>query len=182
MLATCVRSIYDECGNTRQDCTLAALFGSYTCGANPSPSSTFFFFNDPAPPEIYTLSLHDALPIYAVVYPLEQATIAPKITSTVKHFLVQRGSRVKKGQLLAELENKDLEAAAQASKGDFQQADATYKTTVGASLPQQIQRAELDAATAKSAFDAQQKVYDSRKTLFQQGAIPRRSEEHTSEL
>src|SRR5262249_61331969 len=25
--------------------------------------STFFFFNDPATPEIYTLSLHDALPI-----------------------------------------------------------------------------------------------------------------------
>src|SRR5262249_60505397 len=23
-----------------------------------------FFFNDPAPPDIYTLSLHDALPIY----------------------------------------------------------------------------------------------------------------------
>jgi HlyD family secretion protein len=110
----------------------------------------------------------------AVVYPLEQATVAPKITSTVKHFFVQRGSRVKKGQLLAELENKDLEAAAQASKGDFQQADAAYKTTVGASLPQQIQKAELDAAAAKSAFDAQQKVYDSRKGLFEQGAIPRR--------
>src|SRR5438309_5176357 len=28
-------------------------------------SSYFFFLNDPAPPEIYTLSLHDALPIYA---------------------------------------------------------------------------------------------------------------------
>src|SRR5205085_9941962 len=26
-------------------------------------SYTFFFFNDPAPTEIYTLSLHDALPI-----------------------------------------------------------------------------------------------------------------------
>src|SRR5437762_11028533 len=26
-------------------------------------SSLFFFFNDPAPTEIYTLSLHDALPI-----------------------------------------------------------------------------------------------------------------------
>src|SRR5690349_22691448 len=25
----------------------------------------FFFFNDPAPTEIYTLSLHDALPIYS---------------------------------------------------------------------------------------------------------------------
>src|SRR5438309_8867444 len=27
-------------------------------------ASTFFFFNAPATPEIYTLSLHDALPIY----------------------------------------------------------------------------------------------------------------------
>jgi HlyD family secretion protein len=110
----------------------------------------------------------------AVVYPLQQATVAPKITSTVKQFLVQRGSRVKKGQLLAVLENADLAAAAAASEGDFAQADAAYKTTVGASLPQQIQKAELDAAAAKSAFDAQQKVYESRKELFQQGAVPRR--------
>src|SRR5260370_29070350 len=32
---------------------------------HPSPSSTFFFFNDTATTEIYTLSLHDALPILA---------------------------------------------------------------------------------------------------------------------
>jgi HlyD family secretion protein len=110
----------------------------------------------------------------AIVFPLEQATVAPKITSTVKKFHVQRGTRVKKGQLLAELENADLSAAAQSSHGDFEQAQASYVTTVGAGLPQQIQKAELDAAAAKSAFDAQQKVYDSRKDLFQQGAIPRR--------
>jgi HlyD family secretion protein len=110
----------------------------------------------------------------AVVFPLEQAIVAPKITSTVKKFLVQRGTRVKKGQLLVELENADLSAAAEASKGDYEQAEASYATTVGAGLPQQIQKAELDAAAAKSAFDAQQKVYDSRKELFQQGAVPRR--------
>src|SRR5688572_32314270 len=28
-------------------------------------TSSFFFFNDPTTTEIYTLSLHDALPIYA---------------------------------------------------------------------------------------------------------------------
>ena len=110
----------------------------------------------------------------AVVFPLEQAIVAPKITSTIKKFLVQRGTRVKKGQLLVELENADLSAAAESSKGDFEQAEASYATTVGAGLPQQIQKAELDAAAAKSAFDAQQKVYDSRKELFQQGAVPRR--------
>ena len=110
----------------------------------------------------------------AVVYPLEQATVAPKISSTIKKFYVQRGARVKKGQLLAELENKDLSAAAESTKGDFEQADANYVTTVDASLPQQIQKAQLDAVAAKSNFEAQQKVYESRKELFQQGAIPRK--------
>jgi HlyD family secretion protein len=110
----------------------------------------------------------------AVVFPLKQATVSPKITSTIVDFKVQRGSRVKQGQLLATLENKDLAAQAQASKGDFEQADANYAITVNAGLPQQIQKAELDAAAAKAAFDAAQKVFDSRKDLYQQGAIPRR--------
>lgn len=112
--------------------------------------------------------------VEAVVFPLEQATVAPKISSTIKKFYVQRGARVKKGDLLAELENSDLSAAAEASKGDFEQAEANYATTVGSSLPQQIQKAELDATAAKSSFEAQQKVFESRKELFQQGAIPRR--------
>ncbi len=119
-------------------------------------------------------SISQVISAEAVVYPLEQATIAPKISSTIKKFHVQRGARVKKGQLLAELENSDLSAAAESSKGDLEQAEANYATTVGASLPQQIQKAELDAVAAKSNFDAQQKVYESRKQLFQQGAIPRK--------
>lgn len=110
----------------------------------------------------------------AVVFPLHQATVAPKITSTIVDFKIQRGSRVKQGQLLAVLENRDLSAQAEASKGDFDQANATYFMTLNSGLPQQLQKAELDAATAKSSFDAAQKLYDSRKDLYQQGAIPRR--------
>jgi HlyD family secretion protein len=110
----------------------------------------------------------------AVIFPLQQATVAPKITSTIKQFLVQRGSKVKKGQLLAVLENADLSAAAESSRGEFDQAQAAYTTAVTSGLPQQIQKAELDAASAKSAFDAAEKVYNSRKQLFQQGALPRR--------
>ncbi|MGB9464523.1 MAG: efflux RND transporter periplasmic adaptor subunit, partial [Candidatus Acidiferrum sp.] len=110
----------------------------------------------------------------AVVFPLQQAVLTPKITSTIKKFLVQRGSRVSKGQLLAVLENADLSAAAEQSKGEFEQAEAGYATTTGASLPEQIQKAELDTAAAKSALDAQQQVFNSRKELFEQGALPRR--------
>lgn len=119
-------------------------------------------------------SISQTVKAEAVVFPVKQATVSPKITSTIADFKVQRGSRVRKGQLLAVLENKDLAAQAEASKGDFEQANANYAITVNAGLPQQIQKAQLDAVAAKSAFEAAQKVYDSRKDLFQQGAIPRR--------
>ena len=110
----------------------------------------------------------------AVIYPLEQATIAPKITAPITEFKVRRGDRVRKGQLLAKLENKDLAGQAEASQGQFEQADAGYKTSVDATIPQQLQKAQLDVDADKAALDAQQRVYDSRKELFQQGALPQR--------
>jgi HlyD family secretion protein len=110
----------------------------------------------------------------AVVFPLEQAAVSPKITSTIKKFHVQRGSRVKKGDLVAELENADLAASAEASKGDYDQAEGNYVLAVGVGLPQQLQKAQLDADSAKAGFEAAQKVYESRKELLQQGAISRR--------
>jgi HlyD family secretion protein len=119
-------------------------------------------------------SIDQVVETEGIVFPLQQAVIAPKITSTIKKYLVQRGSLVHQGQLLAILENADLSAAAQQSKGEFEQAQANYATTTGANLPEEVQKAELDAASARAAFAAQQKVYDSRKDLFQQGAIPRR--------
>jgi HlyD family secretion protein len=110
----------------------------------------------------------------AIIFPVQQSVITPKISSTIKEFLVQRGSKVRKGQLLAVLENADLAAAAEQSKGEFDQAEASYATTIGAGVPQQMQKAELDAVSAKAGYEAAQKVYDSRKELFQQGALPRR--------
>jgi HlyD family secretion protein len=110
----------------------------------------------------------------AVVYPLEQAVITPKITSTITKFYIQRGSRVKEGQLLAVLENADLAGAEEQSKGEYEQAEAAYATTTESSLPQQIQKAELDAGAANAAYEAAKKVYEARKGLFAQGAIPRR--------
>ena len=41
----------------------------------------------------------------AILYPLDQAAIVPKITAPVKKFYVDRGSRVHAGQVLAELES-----------------------------------------------------------------------------
>lgn len=110
----------------------------------------------------------------AVLFPLQQAAIVPKISAPVKQFYVNRGSKVHKGQLLAVLENSDLAAAREENKGTFQQAEAAYVTSTTAGLPEEIQKATFDAQSAKEMFDAQQKVYDSRQELFKQGALPRK--------
>lgn len=110
----------------------------------------------------------------AVIFPLQQAVVTPKISSTIKSFAVQRGARVRKGQLLAVLENADLSAAATQSKGEYQQAEGAYVTSTASSIPEQIQKAELDALSSKAAADAQKQIVESRKELFQQGALPRR--------
>ena len=110
----------------------------------------------------------------AILFPLQQAAIVPKISAPVERFLVKRGSPVRAGQLLAVLENRDLSAAAQDTKGALDQAQATYETTTGASLPEEIQKAEADTQQAQQALDAQQKVFESRQQLFEQGAMPRK--------
>ncbi len=110
----------------------------------------------------------------AVIFPKAQSLIMPKISAPVKKFYVVRGQKVRQGQLLAELENRDLSAAALDNKGAYEQAQATYKTSIGATLPEDTQKAELDVQNAQQALDAAKKMFESRQVLFNQGAIPRK--------
>ncbi len=110
----------------------------------------------------------------AVLSPIAQAAISPKITAPVRKFYVMRGSKVKQGELLAVLDNNDLSAAALDSEGSYEQAQAAYNTAVKASIPEAYQKAVLDTDQAKANLDVAQKIYDSRSELFKQGAIPRR--------
>jgi RND family efflux transporter MFP subunit len=76
--------------------------------------------------------------------------------------------------LLGVLDNRDLSAAAQDSEGAYKQQEALHKITTSASLPEEIKKAEADAQQAKQALDAQEKIFESRQQLFDQGALPRK--------
>ena len=92
----------------------------------------------------------------------------------MKAFYVNRGSRVHRGELLAVMENRDLAAAEVENKGAYEQAQANYGIATSSSLPEEWQKAEFDLKVAKQAYDAQQNIYDSRKVLYEQGALPRK--------
>ena len=103
----------------------------------------------------------------AVLWPIQQSAVTPKISAPVLRFYVNRGSHVRQGQLLATLENRDLQ-------GVLAQAEANYESTTKATVPEDLKKAQLDVTAAKQQLDAQQKLYESRQQLFQQGALPRK--------
>ena len=110
----------------------------------------------------------------AVLAPLAQAALTPKITAPVRQFFVQRGSTVTEGELLATLENNDLAAAAQDNKGSYMAAEAAYATATKAQVPEDTLKAESDVAQAKANLDLNLSIVKGRKQLFAEGAIPGR--------
>lgn len=110
----------------------------------------------------------------ATLSPLAQANISPKISAPVRAFYVQRGSKVKAGQLLAVLENRDLSALALDNRGQYTAAQASYEIQTEGQVPEDYAKAQLDVAQAKAQLQLQTQIATSRKQLFSQGAIPGR--------
>jgi HlyD family secretion protein len=107
----------------------------------------------------------------AVLYPINQANVTPKISAPVKRVLVNRGDHVRAGQLLAELEAGDLAAAANESNQQVEQTQAAYDTVTGATVVEDRVKAQADIQTAQQNFDAAKKLYDSRVALQKEGAL-----------
>lgn len=110
----------------------------------------------------------------AVLSPLKQAVISPQISAPVAKFLVQRGSKVRKGELLALLDNRSLKAAVLDNQGSYDAAEAAYSTATKATVPEDTEKAKSDLAQAKANLDLNQQIVKSRKQLFAEGAIPGR--------
>jgi len=109
-----------------------------------------------------------------VLFPLDQASIMPKISAPVQKFTVNRGDHVKAGQLVAVLENRDLSAAVVEGRGQLTQAESNFRATSSATVPEEVVKAESDVQSGQQALDAAQKLLENRRKLLEQGALARK--------
>ena len=121
--------------------------------------------------------ISEEIAVDAVLAPLAQAAIAPRVSAPIVKELVQRGSHVHKGELLVTLEDRDLRGAALDSQGSLTQAQAAYTAATLATIPEDVQKAELDVAQAKANLDVANRTAQERKLLLSQGAISQRDAE-----
>jgi multidrug efflux pump subunit AcrA (membrane-fusion protein) len=139
------------------------------CSGTKEPETTPVVTVEVAP--VLDSAIQNKITADALLFPVQQSAIVPKVTAPVKKFYVNRGDHVKAGQLLAELESRDLTGAATESQAAYAQAEAAFQTSARATVPEEVQKAELDVKAAKDALDAQQAVFDGRQSLFKEGAI-----------
>lgn len=153
---------------------LFTSLGAVGCHNKPSAADTA----DAEPAAVTVQAEHpvreaiaDQITADALLAPLSQAAIAPRISAPIRAEYVQRGAHVHKGQLLLTLETRDLQGAAQDTRGALTQAQAAYTTAVQATLPEDLQKAQLDVAQTQANLQVANRTADERRRLLREGAI-----------
>jgi len=150
-------------------------FGAVLSGCSAKPPAAAKGESEAVVPvEVATVtrdSINQVVTASAVLFPVNQANVMPKLSAPVRRFLVNRGDHVRLNQVLAVLESRDLAASAQESKQLYQQAEATFQTTTGATMPEDLTKAQTDVNSAQQSYDAAKKLYDNRVNLVREGAL-----------
>ncbi|MEP7271946.1 MAG: efflux RND transporter periplasmic adaptor subunit [Acidobacteriota bacterium] len=110
----------------------------------------------------------------ATIFPREQAGLGARITARILKLSAKKGDYVAAGQLLAQLEDRDLVAQRDEAKAALLNAEASLERIKSGTLPTELERVRGQVAMAKASLDQAQKNYDRRRELFEKGGIPQR--------
>ncbi len=110
----------------------------------------------------------------ATVFPLQQASIASRMTAPIRELHARKGDTVAANAVIAVLESRDLLAQRDEARAAVADAQANLAKTSAGVLPTDLEHARGEVAKAEAALNQAQKNFDRRQQLFQQGAIPNR--------
>ena len=148
-------------------CTLLA-----GCGARQEETAKTVVEVKVALAETATVRLSVEAP--ATVFPLQQAAITARITAPIRSIAVRKGEDAAAGQVLAELDSRDLASQRQGAEAEVTEARANLEKTTAGTLPADIERARGQLISAEAALNQAQKIHERRAELAKQGAIPGR--------
>jgi multidrug efflux pump subunit AcrA (membrane-fusion protein) len=110
----------------------------------------------------------------ATVFAREQANISARVTAPIRKLLVRKGDNVSAGQVLAQLDNRDIIAQRDEAQAAVADAQANLQRVTSGTVPTDLEKARGQVATAEAALNQAKKFQERRQQLFQQGAIPQR--------
>ncbi|WP_017302346.1 efflux RND transporter periplasmic adaptor subunit [Nodosilinea nodulosa] len=107
------------------------------------------------------------------VQPITPVNISPKQAGRLVHLYVDQGSRVKAGQVLAQMDDGDLRGQLMQAQGNLAAAQANLRKLKAGNRPQAIQQAAQNLQQAQDQLIAARSTYESNSQLYKSGAISR---------
>ncbi|NJR61803.1 MAG: efflux RND transporter periplasmic adaptor subunit [Cyanobacteria bacterium CRU_2_1] len=112
------------------------------------------------------------------VQPIQTVNLSPKTTGRLAELYIEQGDRVTQGQLIARMENNDVEARLAQARAQVAQAEARFAERRSGNRPQDIAQAEARVAQVEAQVrEAQARVnlaedrVDRNRSLEAEGAI-----------
>ncbi|MFN7923376.1 MAG: efflux RND transporter periplasmic adaptor subunit [Bryobacteraceae bacterium] len=152
--------------------TLAGLVGcGHKAEEEPAPAKPVVEVKT-AKAEAATISVSLTAP--ATIFPKEQANITPRLTGVIRELKNRKGDTVSGGALIGVIDNRDLSAQRDEAQAALTDAQANLEKVRRGTIPTDLERARGQVETTRALLNQAQKIYDRRKALFDQGAIPQR--------
>src|SRR4051812_22808116 len=96
-----------------------------------------------------------------------------KVTGRVAWIGVEKGDKVREGQVVVRLEDQEFRASVQQARGAYESAKARYEAAKNGSRPQEIDRAQHDLDQAKAQLVNDKANLDRMRPLVTQGVMSR---------
>lgn len=105
------------------------------------------------------------------IFPVRQAVVSSNASGQIKNLGVLQNEFVRKGELLATIDTRDLEAQKREAEAALREAQLNARTLAKSTIPQTDIQARKDLRDASAAVENAKNLYERRKNLYDKGGI-----------
>ncbi|MEL7070702.1 MAG: efflux RND transporter periplasmic adaptor subunit [Cyanobacteria bacterium J06581_3] len=120
---------------------------------------------------VETATLPITVAANGTVEPENLTNVSPKTSDRLEAVTVAEGESVAPGQILAYMDDSDLQGQLIQARGELAAAQANLALLVAGNRPQEISQAEADLASAEASLNQAEEVLQRYESLYTRGAI-----------
>jgi len=116
-------------------------------------------------------SIAQPIEVVGTIAPVREATIGPKVSAQIRTMALLKNRVVRRGDVLAVLESRDLAAQRSEAAAAAREAQIGINTTGEGTIPLTNAQDQKAVRDAQGTLDNARKTYERRKVLYEQGGI-----------
>jgi HlyD family secretion protein len=121
---------------------------------------------------IERVSLPITIAANGTIKPEQQINVSPKQEGRLKSLLVKEGDRVQQGQIIAYMDDSNLQGQLLQARGELEEAIANLQKAIAGNRPQEIAQTQARLRNAVATLDRTEDELRRNQQIYQSGAIP----------